>query len=220
MPLHEDIIAFLDKRNAFRDQLAAALRGEQSDEEQEENEDTQVEDCPEDNPEAAAEAAAEQEEQERLDLIDAILGPPDPDNVFIGPPEPVEEECEVPPREGTPCNQPDEACDILSRLDKIEPIECFRDPKGWPNTDGLYERISQATLNPDDPDNNGRALISLMRQANLAESYRKMLLHKKQRLCHYLASWCECMKREEQSQREIEQLLLFEPIGRIVSEEE
>jgi len=218
MPLHEDTIAFLAKRNAFRNELAAALRGERTDDEKQEDEDQQVDDCPEDNPEAAAEAAAEEEQGLIDQVIDFFFGPPDPDKEAPGPAAAAVEECKVPPREGTPCNKPDAACDPLRRLDSVEPIECFRDENGWPNSDGLYERIREATVNADDEDNNAFAQIQLMRQANVMESYRKMLLHKKQRLCHYMASWCECLKNEPQSQAEMEQLMLNEPIGRTVTD--
>ena len=183
MPLHEDTLEFLEKRNAFRDELAAALRGETTEEEEQEDEAAKEENCPEDEPAAGA-------------------------------------ACRVPARDGTPCNQPELQCDILRRLDKIRPLECLRDEDGWPDSDGLYERLKEATLNEDDPDNSAFAQIQLMRQANVLESYRKMLLHKKQRLCHYLAGWCECMKKEPQSQEELEKLMLYEPIGRTVAETE
>lgn len=217
MPLHDDTLNFLEKRNEFRNQLAAALRGESTDEEQAEDDETQVEDCPEDNPEAAAAAAEQEAEDEQQKALDFVIGPPDPNKAALGPAAAQEEECDVEPREGTPCNEPGDGCNLFRRLDKITPLECLRDPKGWPNSDALYERLKEATLNPEDPDNFGRAQIQLMRQVNVMESYRKMLLHKKQRLCHYVAAWCECMKNEPQSQEELEELMLHQPIGRTVT---
>ena len=96
-------------------------------------------------------------------------------------------------------------------------FECLRDAKGWPNTDALYETLYEAVSNASSPDNSAASQIQLMRQVNLMESYRKMLLHKKQGVGQYMAAWCACLAKEPQSLEELRMLLLNQAIGQTVT---
>ena len=174
MPLHDDTLAFLERRNAFRDALAEALltRPEEPEEPDE----------PED--------------------------PEEPEE----PGEGGEGVCTVPGRVGAD-GKPDTSCNPFAAIAQIEAIECFRDATGWPNCDQLYQDLMES-LRSENPAETAEIQIPLQLQVNVMESYRKMLLHKKQRLCHHLSAWCACLRREAQSQSELESLMLNRPIGR------
>ena len=172
MPLHEDTLAFLEARNALREQLRAALKGETT-------------------------------EDGSGDLLE-------PQQREIGDPLTP---CTVPARESS---EGEGECEIGD----LPYFECLRDVNGWPNSAGLYETLWDALSKEDDANNVGDEQIRLMRQINVLESYRKMLLHKKQNVCHYLAAWCQALDKEPQSYDELQRLMLNQSIGQVVEPEE
>jgi hypothetical protein len=83
--------------------------------------------------------------------------------------------------------------------------------KGWPECDGLYGDTNSNLKKKDElvmPE-----VIVQERQINTLESYRRMLLHKKQRKCHLLAAYAEYWEAEGRSQSELEELMLNKRVG-------
>lgn len=134
----------------------------------------------------------------------------------VPPAAPEDDDCTVEPRE----DRAGACAGLQERLAQVTPIEQQRAAGGWPDSEALYEDLLRVLDNQpidiggdEDVAASMELVIQLMRQANVLESYRKMLLHKKQRWCHFLSSWCECMKSEQQSQQELEQLMQNIPVG-------
>ncbi len=207
--LHEDTKAWLEARNAWRDELAAAVTGggDGGDDDQEAEDQTEEEAAEEEVADAADEAAAENGEQEEEEE-----DPNDSKNTGT-----EADDCEVPGREEGQ-DPGDEPCtNLADNLADVTPLVCIgSDPNGWPNCDQLYSDINamlkRAKTGPLPTDTQAQ-LIRLQRQANAMESYRKMLLHRKQKACHYLESWCQCLREESRLQGELQSLLSFQPIG-------
>lgn len=200
MPLHPDAEAFLEERNAFRDELAAALADPGDTEEP-------AEDTTDSDTAAVEEDIATVGEQvENQGAADPEAPPKTNELTNEGGVE--EATCELSGRDttrGSTCTS------TQQRLAGVTPIESFRDPNGWPNSDQLYQDLlalydRAGRGNASDTDTMEQA-IQWQRQINVLESYRKMLLHKKQRWCHFLSSWCECMKNEAQSQEQFRALM-------------
>lgn len=150
----------------------------------------------------------------RTAIANALAAP-----VTVGetvPPEaPGDDDCTVEPRE----DRAGACAGLQERLAQVTPIEQQRAAGGWPDSDSLYEDLLKVLDGQpieiggdEDVAASMELVIQLMRQANVLESYRKMLLHKKQRWCHFLSSWCECMKGEQASQDELEQLMQNIPV--------
>lgn len=132
------------------------------------------------------------------------------------------DDCDVPGR--TDSVDGEEGCDELLRLlNALTPIETLRDPSGWPNADNLYAAVSEFVESTGQrqtllPEHTAANFAMLQRQVTLLESYRKMLLHKKQNACHFLLSWCEVMKSEPQLLNELVGALRGYPIGRYAAD--
>lgn len=211
---------FLEKRNDFRDRLAAAILGEGLEE--------QI---------AEIKAKYEQECEDRCEDTEEDENPvtgetpedatASPGEVFSAANEEAEEEAEetstacetlsarcVTGRDGKdPCSgdyTPDVCALSLKNLNELVGIECFRDENGWPASAELESSIL-AGLNGE---MTAAELIPLIRQMNVLESYRKMLLHKKQGSRQYFAAWCSVMKREADSQEELSLLMQGKKVGR------
>lgn len=90
-------------------------------------------------------------------------------------------------------------------------VEQEEDGNGWPNSDGLYSDV-MTTLKSKDQMVMPDAIVQ-QRQINTLESYRRMLLHKKQRRCHLLAAFAKYWESETQSQTELQQLMLNQKVG-------
>jgi hypothetical protein len=201
MPLHADTIKFLEGRNKFRNELAAALTGK-----------------PQEN--------ADGSEQEPEPVVDPATADviSDSDGTDYEPIPPATEE-NPDPAAGSGCVLPargesdgEKKCtNVVVRLAEVTPITMLRDPKGWPNSDKLYEdhrlALDRMATGSQLSDDDMTKILIYQRQVNVMESYRKMLLHKKQQACHFLSSWCECMKSEPQSQAQLNALLLNDPVG-------
>ena len=119
--------------------------------------------------------------------------------------------CVVPARPGA------EECGTF--LSVAARLECFRDAAGWPNADELYNVLINGLSGAEDSEALTAAQqITLMRQVSVLESYRKMLLHKKQGMCQYLAALCNNMANEPNSLNTLRRLMLNEPVGRLAND--
>lgn len=216
--LHPDTAAWLEARNAWRDALAAAVTGgggaggggegaeEPADEQAEGAVDEAAEDAA-DAADAAADAVAENGEPAGADE-----DPNTSQNTGTDA-----DDCEVEGRDAGADPGDDECTNLVDRLAETDPLVCVgSDPNGWPNCDQLYaelnEMLKRAKSGPL-PTDTQTQLIRLQRQVNAMESYRKMLLHRKQKACHYLESWCQCLRDEGRLQAELQALLSYQPIG-------
>lgn len=128
----------------------------------------------------------------------------------------AEDACDVPGREE---EEEDGCTELLKLLNDLTPIETFRDPAGWPNSDRLYDAVSEfvektASRETTRAEHTAENFGLLQRQVTVLESYRKMLLHKKQNSCHFLLSWCEVMKKEPQLLNELVAAIKGQPVGR------
>lgn len=179
MPLHPDVLSFLEKRNGFRDELAEALRGNTED-----DDDTSAEDA------------------------GAVVG---------ANPGGKADECAVPARgqegSGSEGTGRESCTNVTDALAKVTKIESFRHANGWPDSGQLYADLINLLKSAPDETATMEQVIEWQRQISVLESYRKMLLHKKQGACEYLTSWCRCMESEEQSQQELEALMLNRSVG-------
>ncbi len=102
---------------------------------------------------------------------------------------------------------------VIKEIGAFPRFECLRDAAGWPNCDALYAVLEEALTNVASDNGSAAQQIQLMRQVNVLESYRKMLLHKKQTVGHYMAAWCACLDKEPQSLEELRQLMLNQAVG-------
>jgi hypothetical protein len=91
-----------------------------------------------------------------------------------------------------------------------EGVENSTAENGWPASDGLYADVM---TDLKDPKKFMSDIIPHERQINTLESYRRMLLHKKERKCHLIAAYSAYWAKEALSQQELEQLLLNKIVG-------
>lgn len=128
------------------------------------------------------------------------------------------------PEPETPEENPGEAACVveaggcINQTNKFNSVPSEEDPEYteelWPTCDDLYSQVLESFANGD-----AAKLTRLdQRQINIIESYRRMLLHKKQRRCQLLAAHVAQMRHEPQSQGEVERLLLNQQVGREVVE--
>lgn len=186
--LHSDTVEWLGVRNAYRNALAAAFQvaaGQSIDDLQQAADDAAA--ALADDPGNADLQAVNDAAQQNLQQAQAAL--------------------ECPAGGGCP--------DLSASFENWPPslsedIEQQSDENGWPNCEDLYED-NDATFKSQ-----SRTMeenIAQQRQINTLESYRKMLLHKKQKRCELFASFGACLANESQSQSELEQLLLNKRVG-------
>jgi len=201
MPLHADATKFLEKRKLFRDGLAAALKGTvpaSATIKLNVNLVTVVGDHEEASPEEG-EGGEEASPEEGEGGEEAS-------------PEEDEDSCAVPARVEAASG----ACSkVAEALANVTRIESFKEDDGWPSAKGLYSELIAMTKRAEKPrpTDTMEQVLQWQRQIDLLESYRKMLLHKKQGGCHFIKSWSESMKADKQSQVELAALLQNQLVG-------